>query len=172
MFHKKLFKWNYNNFLSVGQHNHFHDMLFHLIKECFLFWMRCQIMWTIIYLSKVVNRYRIICTEYIVHIHLLVFIISDNCLLLETFCFYRTCLLSISDSLFISRIILFLQDNTVVPATPLFSAKILQEDKDMWLDVQVIILAALMSAVLSNSYLFVKDFYLYVYLFIWFQVKC
>lgn len=110
------------------------------------------------------NRYRIICTEYIVHIHLLVFIISDNCLLLETFCFYRTCLFSISDSLFISRIILFLQDNTVVPATPLFSAKILQEDKDMWLDVQVIILAALMSAVLSNSYLFVKDFYLYIYL--------
>lgn len=59
-----------------------------------------------------------------------------------------------------------LQDNTIVPATPLFSAKILQEDKDMWLDVQVIILAALMSAGLSNSYLFVKDFYLYVYLFI------
>lgn len=27
-------------------------------------------------------------------------------------------------------------DNTIVPATPLFSAKILQEDKDMWLDVQ------------------------------------
>jgi hypothetical protein len=25
----------------------------------------------------------------------------------------------------------------VVPQTPLFSAKILQEDKDMWLDVQV-----------------------------------
>lgn len=59
-----------------------------------------------------------------------------------------------------------LQDNTIVPATPLFSAKILQEDKDMWLDVQVIILAALMSAVLSNSDLFVKDFHLYVYLFV------
>ena len=30
-----------------------------------------------------------------------------------------------------------LQDNTFVPATPLFSAKILKEDEDMWLDVQV-----------------------------------
>lgn len=59
-----------------------------------------------------------------------------------------------------------LQDNTIVPATPLFSAKILQEDKDMWLDVQVIILAALKSAVLSYSYLFVRDFHLYFYLFV------
>lgn len=85
----------------------------------------------------------------------------------KTLCFYRTCVLVVLIS---NHFVL--QDNTIVPATPLFSAKILQEDKDMWLDVQVIILAAfIMSAVLSYSYLFVKGFHLYVCLFVWFQVK-
>ena len=37
----------------------------------------------------------------------------------------------------VSFVIVYYQDNTIVPDTPLFSAKILKEDEDMWQDVQV-----------------------------------
>jgi len=32
---------------------------------------------------------------------------------------------------------LLLQDNTLVPQTPLMSAKVLREEEDVWMDVQV-----------------------------------